>query len=287
MIRILYMSDVHLEMERLRLSVPGWADFLRRRDVVARHPPHGPMLAEAGHVDLVVMAGDIHKGLRGIVYAEEVAAYMGAPVVYVAGNHEYYYHDIATLRPGLGRVNAKPEKNVRFLENDVATFDVAGRRLHVLGCTLWTDYALQGDADAGMMAALQRMNDHRAIYFDHDPFTPIHAARLHAQSLAWLRETMARLDTEDPGSAKIIVTHHAPSGAFLGTRTGPIAPAYASEVLPLFRNPRPDLWIHGHTHFQHETMVDGVRVVSAPRGYVTYDGDAALNFRPGLAELTP
>jgi hypothetical protein len=56
-------------------------------------------------------------------------------------------------------------------------------------------------------------------------------------------------------------------------------------MLQHFTTPRPALWIHGHTHFRHESVVDGVKVVSAPRGYVTFDGPAALQYRPGIAEV--
>jgi predicted MPP superfamily phosphohydrolase len=286
MIRILYMSDLHLEMERKRLSIPGWADFLRRRETIARHPPHGPLLTDlGGKIDLVVLAGDIHKGLRGIIYAEEVAAYLDAPVIYIAGNHEYYFHDVATLLPSFRKVNAKTGEKIQFLENAVASFEFSGRRLHILGATLWTDYALHGDAQAGMSAALRQMNDHRTIYFDHEPFTPAMAARMHETSRTWLRETLAHLNADDPDSSKIIVTHHAPSAAFLGPRTGAIAPAYASDLLPHFKNPSPTIWIHGHTHYRHETTHETIRVASAPRGYVTYDGEPALTFRPGIIEL--
>jgi hypothetical protein len=31
--------------------------------------------------------------------------------------------------------------------------------------------------------------------------------------------------------------------------------------------------------------VAGMRVVSAPRGYVTYDGAATLAYRPGVLEI--
>jgi predicted phosphohydrolase len=285
MIRIMYMSDLHLEMERPLLSVPGWAEFLRRRRGVERHPPHGPLLNEGGPVDLVVMAGDIHKGLRGIVYAEEVAAYLGVPVVILAGNHEYYHHDMATLLPALRKVNAKPAKHVQFLENAVASFEMGGRRLHVLGATLWTDYALHGDTEAGMMAALQRMNDHRFIYAEGVPFTPRDAARLHAGALAWLHETLARLRRDEPGACLVVATHHAPSGQVLGERQGPIAPAYGSDILGRFAAALPDLWIHGHTHFRHDSVIEGVHLVSAPRGYVTYDGSAAIRFRPGVVDV--
>jgi Icc-related predicted phosphoesterase len=285
MTRIMYMSDLHLEMERPLMSVPGWAEFLRRRRGVDRHPPHGPLLSDAGKVDLVVMAGDIHKGLRGIIYAEEVAAYLGVPVVVVAGNHEYYYHDIATLLPGLRKANAKTADRVRFLENAATLFEFGGRRLHVLAATLWTDYALHGDVEAGMMAALRRMNDHRFIYANGLPFTPAEAARMHRESLAWLHATLAALRRDEPEATIVVVTHHAPSGQVLGERQGSIAPAYGSNVLGQFSAARPDLWIHGHTHFRHDSVIDGVRLVSAPRGYVTLDGEAAVQFRPGVVEV--
>ena len=81
MARILYMSDLHLEMERWRLSLPGWQDFLRRRRTSRLHPLRGPLLMDAGKVDLIVLAGDIHTGLRGFVYAGQLAAYFAAKQV--------------------------------------------------------------------------------------------------------------------------------------------------------------------------------------------------------------
>lgn len=285
MIRILYMSDLHLEMEGPRLALPGWAEFLRRRGGIARHPPHGPLLDKAGAVDLVILAGDIHKGLRGVIYAEEVNRYLGAPVVMVAGNHEFYYHDIEQLLPALRRVNAKTENQVQFLENAVASFEIRGRRLHIVAATLWTDYALNGDVQAGMAAAMGRMNDHRFIHAGGTVFTATHAAQMHAQSLAWLHQTVAALRRADPDAAVVVMTHHAPSGLVLGDRQGDIAPAYASDVLGEFATCRPDLWVHGHTHFRHDSVIQGIHVVSAPRGYVDYDGEFALQFRPGMVEI--
>jgi predicted phosphodiesterase len=279
MIRILYMSDLHLEMERWRLAVPGWAAFMARHKDNARHPARGPLLHDVGKVDLVVLAGDIHNGLRGLVYAEQVAAFLDAPVVMVAGNHEYYHHDFKILLPALRHAAEKTSPRVQFLENAAASFTFGGRTLRVLGCSLWTDYALHGDAQIAMIHAQQIMNDFNFIDMGQRRMTPWDTQAMHQDSLAWLQAEMA-------GEAeKIIVTHHAPSALVLGQRQGRIAPAYASDILGAFSAHPPALWIHGHTHFTHDSVLNGIRLVSAPRGYVNHDGDRALQFMAGIVEI--
>ncbi|WP_227076120.1 metallophosphoesterase [Acidocella sp. KAb 2-4] len=285
MIRILYMSDLHLEMERWQLSVPGWRDFMARHRAPGKHPLRGPLLTGLPEADLVVMAGDIHTGLRAVVYAEQVADYLGLPVVLVAGNHEFYHQQIQLVQPALFSAAERSGGKVRYLENSVASFELPGGRLHVLGCTLWTDFTLHGDPGAAMEFASAHMNDFRLIYRMTTRFTPENARARHERSRAWLHITLARLRAEDPAARIVVVTHHAPGAAFLGRRKGGIAPAYASELLPEFQQAAPDAWIHGHTHFRHESQFGAVRVVSAPRGYVSHEGARALDFRPGLLEL--
>lgn len=47
--------------------------------------------------DLIVLAGDIDVGMNGIEWAEELTKIHNKPVVYLAGNHEYYKHDYFEL----------------------------------------------------------------------------------------------------------------------------------------------------------------------------------------------
>jgi predicted phosphodiesterase len=284
MTRILYMSDLHLEMERWRLSIPGWQDFLRRHRDARKHPLRGPLLMGVEDIDLVVLAGDIHTGLRGFVYAEQLAAYFAAPVVYVAGNHEYYHQHIDLLTPALRKASAESGQ-VTFLDNDVVSFTMNGQRLHVLGCTMWTDFRLHGDQDEAMEFAARHMNDYRAIRSVSSFFRPGNALRRHERSRIWLRANVARLRLEEPGAKIIVVTHHAPHEAVLGRRDGRIGPSYASHLLPAFSASPPDVWIHGHTHHRHDSVLEGVRVVSAPRGYVSHEPAAVLAYEPGVLEL--
>ncbi len=286
MTRILHMSDLHMEMERWRLSLPGWQDFLRRHSDARHHPLRGPLLMGVeGRVDLVLLAGDIHTGLRGIVYAGQLAAYFNAPVVYVAGNHEYYHHYIDVLQPALRRVAAHSKGRVYFLDDTAASFTIAGQRVHVLGCTLWTDFALHGDPRAAMEFALRHMNDYRLIQRACATLRPEHTLARHHRSRAWLRANVARLRREEPESKIVVLTHHAPHEAALGRRKGDFGPSYATHILPDFSAVPPDLWVHGHTHHRHESIFEGIRVASAPRGYIGQDTGAVLKYQPGIVEL--
>jgi predicted phosphodiesterase len=285
MTRILYMSDLHLEMERWRLSIPGWQDFLARHRDARKHPLRGPLLMGHENIDLVVLAGDIHAGLRGFVYAEQLAEYFEAPVVYVAGNHEYYHQHIDLLEPALRRASDDSGGRVTFLDNDIASFGINGQRLHVLGCTMWTDFRLHDAPAAAMEFAARHMNDYRAIRCVTSFFRPENALARHERSRLWLRANVARLRLEEPEAKLIAVTHHAPHEAVLGRRIGRIGPSYASHLLPEFAVSPPDVWIHGHTHHRHDSVLEGVRVVSAPRGYVSHEGAAALAYEPGILEL--
>ncbi len=278
MTRVLYMSDLHLEMESWR---PDWRGLLPGRRGV-RHPTRGPLLNRVGDVDLVILAGDIHNGLRGVVYAEQVARYLVAPVVMIAGNHEFYHHDMAVLLPAMRKAVLKTEGRVSFLQDEAASFEIAGGIVHVLGCSLWTDYALHGDAPAAMAYAQNVMNDHALIRLNDVAFTPSDALGLHQNSVRWLHQQLPKLAVSGALGRTIVVTHHAPSAQALGRRQGTIAPAYGSEMIGEFAAVPPALWVHGHTHFTHDSMVAGIHLVSAPRGYV---GSGNSGYRPGLAEI--
>jgi len=278
MIRVLYMSDLHLEMERWR---EDWRGLVSGRNGT-RHPNRGPWLGRVSDVDLVILAGDIHNGLRGVVYADQVARFLAAPVVMVAGNHEFYHHDIATLLPALRKAVLKTDGRVRFLQDDIASFEIAGERLNVLGCSLWTDYELHGDAPAAMAYAGSVMNDHVFIKLNDISFTPADALGFHQYSASWLQRELPGLEAAGGPVKTIVVTHHAPTAQALGRRQGMIAPAYASEMIGQFTASPPALWVHGHTHFTHDSVINGIRVVSAPRGYV---GGGNSGFKPGLVEI--
>jgi len=225
------------------------------------HTEFGPVAVPRTAADVVVLAGDtgIHKS--GLRWASE--HFSGCTVVYVAGNHEYYGETLPNRTHRL-RDEARAS-GVHLLENESL---VLGDTV-LLGCTLWTDFALHGNVQAAALEAEWRVTDYRRVWFDsagryrrlraHD------TARLHAQSLAWLREEIARHE----GKKIVVITHHAPSLCSIpeGLRKDLLSAAYASALDEFVASSGVDLWVHGHVHGSADYRLGSTRVLCNPRGY--------------------
>ncbi len=234
---------------------------------------------------LLVLAGDVgrmrsRRNVSTLAYAEQAAAFLGCPAVVVPGNHEYYRGDFDEVREAL--LAARLE-NVTVLDRGEARYAIEGRTLRVLGATLWTDYAANGDPAAAMRLAQAQIEDHRLIARRGAPFRPEDALEEHRAARAWLA---ARLAEPHAGPA-LVVTHHAPHSATCNPRFGitPLSPAFHSdcdELLDAARRAGVAAWIFGHHHWSHEVNVRGVRLVSAQTGY---PGEPAGWNGPGLLRL--
>jgi len=93
----------------------------------------------------------------------------------------------------------------------------------------------------------------------------------HAQDVKWLEEQCATIKAQEPGRRVVILTHHAPT--FHNTsapehRGGILNSAFATEMTtsPCWGSPV-KVWAFGHTHFNCDDVLKGVRVVSNQRGY--------------------
>lgn len=233
--KIRVLSDLHLE----------FTDYL---------PAELPSCGE----DLVVLAGDIGLGLRGIHWARR--AIPDRQVIYVAGNHEFYQQDWDRL---LSQLSAEAAGHVHFLENDAVKLE----GLLVLGCTLWTDFRAMGPMvrSEAMGVAAREMMDYRLIRRDRRRvrLSPTDTVQRCQDSRAWLEREIAAADRP-----VLVVTHHSPT-----LRT--VHPKYALDLgTAAFNNDFDELlrppvvaWIHGHTHHSGEAIVNGVRVVSNQKGY--------------------
>jgi hypothetical protein len=131
--------------------------LLMRLHVLADlHLEFGPVTIPTPDADAVVLAGDIDVGSKGLAWAKR--QFGDTPVIYVLGN-EFYRQVIPQLTEELRRAAAGSQ--IHLLENNAV--EQGGRTF--LGCTLWTDFALNSNPDAAMRAAEAIMNDYRMIRF--------------------------------------------------------------------------------------------------------------------------
>ena len=259
--RIAYMSDLHIEFER------GNGHGGAGMPAVDVSHSLKAALAPATGADLVLLAGDIDVGVAAIVQADVISRHTAAPVVYVAGNHEAYGHDLADLLPRMRMAAWETDGRVMFLDCNLVRLWFKGRALCVLGCTLWTDYALDDDASAAMQSADKEMSDHQEIGWHGGVLQPADALALHGEHRAWLSAQIRKLHEETPRPEILVVTHHAPCRDALGDRALSLAPSYGSDMSTELAAWAPLTWIHGHTHHRHLTKIGAATIASAPRGY--------------------
>ena len=211
----------------------------------------------ATDADVVVLAGDIGVGMKGLRWAED--RFPDKPVIYVPGNHEFYHHDIALIE----ELKAQAPDHIHVLNDDQIIID----RVRFLGSILWTDFSLFGEAERffALQTARQRMTDFSIIQNHGRRFTPEDAIRLHTASRNWLVSVLA-----EPFDGKtVVVTHHAPSSRSVPARYARdlLAPAFANNLETLMDGDGLSLWIHGHIHDAFDYEIYGTRVVCNPRGY--------------------
>jgi predicted phosphodiesterase len=225
-VRIQYFSDIHLEFGGL----------------------------EIGHTeaDLIVAAGDIGIGTQGLERLKQV----GKPVIYVAGNHEFYgqeyFKTINALHAGAR------DTNVRFLEREGFIFE----EVRFLGCTLWTE--LGGDENDQLEDLLQLVNDFRKIRYRQGVINFRDYVLLHRESRRWLISEL-----EQPFDGKtVVVTHHAPTPWSWHESPSSIKRfAYCNDLKEVFHSFEIAAWFHGHTHLVSDYRCSGARILCNPRGY--------------------
>lgn len=196
--------------------------------------------------DAVVLAGDTGDSRTFLPFLKSVCArFRDVPVLFVAGNHEHYGSDIASLRQLMSdAVKGESFRNLVHLDNTVV--EVADAR--VAGTTLWFPF------DPMNVAYRNMMHDFRAV---RDLDTTVYEENRRARRF---------LET---ARADLVVTHHLPCPAVT-------APRWRSSDLNRFFVGGDDelvaatgarAWVFGHTHDATDLTHLGVRMVANPFGY--------------------
>ena len=235
--KIQLASDLHLE-------------FLQR------NWPGERLISPAPQADVLVLAGGIAQGTDTF----ELFANWPVPVIYVAGNHEFYGHAMPPMQQKMRAAAA--HTSIHWLDNEGV--DIQGVRF--LGSTLWTDYRLDINWTQRQLMehAQTRLNDHQLIRYEQRRFTTQDALERHEIARAWLNSELARTFA----GPRVVISHHGPHPLSVHPRFSGNAlnAAFVSDLTELM--PGVDLWVHGHVHDSFDYQVGRCRVVANPAGYL-------------------
>lgn len=217
------------------------------------HLEFGPMAVPATEADVIIAAGDIGVYDQGLEWLK----CFNKPVIYVAGNHEFYNHEYQNTLTTLEKESKG--SNVHFLENEQVIID----DVRFIGCTMWTDLFLEGADKIPILE--ESLNDFRRIQYDNWFFDAMIFSQLHKRSKQWLARTLAK-----PFHGKtVVITHHAPTEWSWDNQPQAIKKlAYCNDLKHLMHKHDISAWFHGHTHSVSDYRIAGTRVLCNPRGYV-------------------
>ncbi|NUU38649.1 metallophosphoesterase [Pseudomonas sp. C2B4] len=226
--------------------------------------------------DIVVLAGDIARPARAIEWARACPL----PILYVAGNHEFYGSDLISTYEQLN--NLSQGTGINILERSEHVHD----GVRFLGCTLWSDYRLLDDAQEraqGIDLATQLIRDFSHIKVSPDfpdLFTPAVSQLIFMQTVAWLDDCFAR----DSTTPTVVISHFAPTRSSISPQFAgsPINSSFVSDLEEQIKKWQPALWLHGHTHGSFDYRVGDTRVVCNPRGYAKNGVNENPEFDCGL-----
>lgn len=237
--------------------------------------------------DVTVVAGDAQApGTLALHRIRELYPDRSRPLVYVAGNHDFYSepNDKAVARcPELRTTyefqreqmpRVAEELGIVLLDDDAVIID----DVRFVGGTLWTDFSARpphimfGEA----VRASQRMNDYRLIKTGRgrgrDRLRVGQTIDAHKATVRFIESVLA----EPHDGETVVVTHHAPSlRSLIGydhdantLRYHELDWCYASDLERLMHGENASaLWIHGHIHAPRDYTIGRTRIVSNPRGY--------------------
>lgn len=283
--RIALMSDLHREFH----PAGGRGSTAAVAPASAPFGLHGPDLSSLrGCCDLLAVPGDLDTGTKSAEALVAASEYLDVPVIYVPGNHEFYGQRIGkAIRQLRARLAGT---RVHLLDRDelVLCRGCDGRwnpssalaaentdAVRILGCTLWTDFALLGadKVDLAMDLARGRKNDFRRINVGPDDIgrevyrklLPRDTRGFHLRDLRWLRDRLA----EPFAGETVVVTHMAPSIMSVPPeiRADLIASTYASPLEGFIEETQPAAWLHGHTHMSSDYAIGRTPVACNPFGY--------------------
>jgi predicted phosphodiesterase len=257
-LKIQIVSDLHLE-------------FWPHKKVFNFIKPSAPILALLGDTCCVGSDNDFaiyEKFINEIIDKFEL-------ILVIPGNHEYYYNPDAstskickrnTMKGCNDKLRALCNKSPKlyFLKNQTLQLKSGKTKYLLIGSVLWS--YVPNDKQKFVS---DNMSDYQYIYITDKKTGKIQ--QVTAAKTSSLFETNYKYIRRQINFAKknnmkaIVLTHHKP---YVKNNYGKndFDYAYESNCEKLFKPPLL-VWCYGHTHVRDDRVLNGVKVISNPKGY--------------------
>lgn len=215
--------------------------------------------------DAFICAGDVMPGPNCIDAFLDIQI----PMFFVPGNHDFYHKMPMDKLVDTWKNKAKGT-NVTVLDNDIASIN----DVTIIGTTLWTNmrYRANNDIDftRNLFVANASLADFSLINMpDNKVMRAIDQVALFNEAIEFLGNNI-----NQQNGKLMVVTHHAPSilaqhPNFINSN---LNHCFQSELddwikTKIAKESAPDVWIFGHTHWDVDTTIESMRLISSQRGY--------------------
>lgn len=243
------VSDLHLEF--------------RKKDYKRLIKPSAPILLLLGDICACGDENDYQYYKNFMRFISKKYTY----IIHIPGNHEYYTNGKRKITyeftmQGIDeklKKFAKTINNMSYLNNNVVKLKLKKKIYVIIGTTLWSHVDME---DRKRIQSV--MSDYDDIYFSENGksrrYNINDMSTLHKNAVQYIKREISKIKPNEIG---ILITHHKPIKDVVNDL---YSPAYESDLAHLIKPPL-SLAAHGHTHKKYDKMINGVRVVSNPKGY--------------------
>ena len=248
-------SDLHIEY---------WDKSLNR-ETYACSPKQFPLVLQKTDSDILVVAGDVSDDIGLSLEYLNFLSTNYKKVLFVDGNHEHI-----TKYPNLFTEDEIAEK-LKKIQNPKLVY--LGSNNYYNNGTLfigecgWWDYDTQQSREKGMNyfeGWIESLNNENSAlkFMDNVSLYSYYQNKK-------MKQTLIESENDENINEIIIVTHTVPKKEFavksdLKIETTFQLQSHASDLLKV--SSKVKMWIFGHTHFEFDVNIDGVRYLSHPRG---------------------
>ena len=216
--KLLITSDTHLEFH---IDPKIFLDSLCKHDV-----------------DIIVIAGDFDTAETLIITLDYLCKITKTPILFVAGNHEYYHSDRATVSTILEHIQ-RTHEHFHWLNNTEVT--ILGQSF--VGTTLWFQNNLSTAIHSVNFNDFHQIKDFRKwVYEENEKSVDFLNKNIHGES--------------------IVITHHAPSEKSMQTGyNDSLSCFFYTDMERLISEVQPRVWIYGHTHYNLDYNIGRTRII--------------------------